>query len=107
MADNELREQNHFLICAEVNLGKKHMSEYKYLRKNFCGRVLDTDQSEGLDALLNTANNVYGCGDVELFREIVQRVGRSLQVINELSYNAEGIDGLKCINLAEVIYSNG
>lgn len=105
MSENQLSLENHLLVCVEVNVDEKDLSEYLYLKSNFCGRVLYAHEKDlgTLDLTPQTPRGiVYVCGDIQLLYAKRKNVTGNVKVIKEFSFNVEGRDNLEYVTLGEV-----
>ncbi|EPS45652.1 hypothetical protein H072_346 [Dactylellina haptotyla CBS 200.50] len=105
MSENQLRLDNHLLVCVEVDVRDEDLSEYLYLKANFCGRVVIAHEEDlgKLDMSPQTRQGiVYVCGDIGLLYTKRKNVLGNIKVIKEFSANVEGREGLDVVTLGEV-----
>jgi hypothetical protein len=108
MSENRLSLDSHLLLCVEDNdfsIDEEHLSDYVYLKSNFCGRVVclcEDDLGTWELAPPTPHGSVYVYGNIKLLYDVRKTIIGGAKAIKEFSYNVDGISGLEYVALGEV-----
>lgn len=97
--ENTLYLNKHVLLCAENDAENLDSQEIDYLKKNFCGKIIQNIKD--VNELNDNNIIVYVCGNIGNLFEQIDQTGKTFLVIKELSYNYDE-NMIDMINLGEV-----
>lgn len=103
--ENRLCLENNLLVCIEPTVEEEDWREYRYLKANFCGRILDLTDTipDTLDlSIAEPRGSIYACGNVQLLYDRAKSLLDHVRVIREFSYNFEVERRLVIVSLGEV-----
>ncbi len=99
--ENKLCLNTNILLCIENEINKFHLEEIDYLKKNFCGIIIDNITK--LDEVISDNIIIYILGNIkDVLSEINNKEKKIFHVIKELSCNYDVNDKITIITLGEV-----